>query len=62
MMTRIGGSWVHEYAALSTDTKFTNVTNPQLNIPNGSQCIEMDTCAVFMYDLDHETWLPLTVG
>lgn len=57
MMTRIGGSWVHEYACKSTDTKFTNITNPKLEIPNGSSCIEMDTCKIYMYDKDNEEWL-----
>ena len=34
---------------LSTDTKPTNV-------PNGSECIEMDTGAKYLYDADTSTW------
>lgn len=59
--TRTGGSWVHEYACKSTDTKYTNATRPDVNIPNGSTCIEMDTVKIFMYDKDDDTWLPITL-
>lgn len=61
MFTRIGGSWVHEYACLAKDEKLTNITKPSLNIPNGSSCLEMDTGKVFLYDQESDTWLPLTV-
>lgn len=61
MMTRIGGSWVHEYACLAKDEKLTNITKPELKIPNGSSCIEMDTAKVYLYDRENERWLPMTV-
>ena len=59
MMTRVGGIWVHEYVCKSTDTKFTNLTRPKLEIPNGSCCVEMDTCKFFLYDKETEDWLPI---
>lgn len=61
MMTRVGGIWVHEYVCKSTDTKFTNITNPKLEIPNGSTCLEMNTGNVFLYDKDIEDWIPFTL-
>lgn len=55
-MTRIGGIWAHEYAALSTDTKYTKATNPDVNVPNGSACLEMDTGDIYLYDKDNDQW------
>ena len=61
MMTRMGGSWVHEYVCLSSDSKFTNATHPNLKIPNGSQCLEMDTANIYIFDQENDEWLQLTV-
>lgn len=54
--TRIGGIWAHEYAALSTDTKYTRATHPNINVPNGSACLEMDTGDIYLYDKDNDQW------
>ena len=59
MFTRTGGSWTHEYTCKSNDTKLTNITDPDLKIPNGSTCVEMDTLKIYMYDKDLENWLLL---
>lgn len=56
---RTGGSWAHEYACLSSDTKPTGTEAEELKIPNGSSCIEMDTARVFMYDRDNSRWIEL---
>ena len=39
-----------EYRGLSTDEK------PTENVGNGSTFIEIDTGAIFFYDLDNEEW------
>ena len=61
MFTRTGGSWTHEYTCKAGDTKLTNITDPDLKIPNGSTCLEMDTLKIYMYDKDAENWLLLPV-
>ena len=56
--TRTGGSWTHEYAGLSTDTKPTRMEDGK-KIPNGSAFIEMDTGDVYLYDKENDQWRKL---
>lgn len=60
--TRTGGSWIHEYAALSTDTKYTKATHPNIDVPNGSACIEIDTDDIYLYDKDNDQWCLFSSG
>ena len=52
--TRTGGSWTHEYAGLSSDTKPTYAAGKK--IPNGSAFIEMDTGDIYLYDKENDQW------
>lgn len=56
MVTRTGGSWVHEYTGLSADARPTQDENGN-GIPNGSIFIEMNTGKIYFYDAEGEEWL-----
>lgn len=63
--TRIGGIWAHEYVCLSTDTKYTKATHPDINVPNGSSCLQIDPATnevqIFIYDKDNDQWRPISL-
>lgn len=60
--TRIGGSWANEYVALSTDEKYTKATHPDVLVPNGSSCLEIDTGTIYLYDRENDLWCPVEIG
>lgn len=58
MITRTGGSWIHEYTGLSTDQKPVADENGK-PVPNGSTLLEMDTSKVYIFDAESAQWLEL---
>lgn len=48
----VGDHYEYEVKCLSTDEK------PE-GLPNGTQCIEMNTGKVLMYDAENDQWLEL---
>ena len=58
-ITRVGGSWIHKYVSLVADDvthTYTRAAKPELNLPNGSRCFEMDSDTEYIYDSENDAW------
>ena len=58
-ITRVGGSWIHKYVSLVADDvthTYTRAAKPELNLPNGSRCFEMDSDTEYIYDRENDAW------
>lgn len=58
-ITRVGGSWIHKYVSLVADDvthAYTKAAKPELNLPNGSRCFEMDSDTEYIYDRENDAW------
>ena len=58
-ITRVGGSWIHKYVSLVADDvthTYTRAAKPELNLPNGSRCFEMDSDIEYIYDRENDAW------
>ena len=58
-ITRVGGSWIHKYVSLVADDvthTYTRAAKPDLNLPNGSRCFEMDSDTEYIYDVENDAW------